>query len=564
MTVSIAFNGSGVNSADSTTGWGVVKITAGGGTPSVAVADGQIEGNGAVTTTVSGKRIILYVDVGAGNELNFPATVFSNKQLIYIWGNFLAPTLLNSAANGGFGVFMDSNAPSSNQYHLWYVYGNDNYAGGWRRFALDPREPHSVQAGTAINYSAIRYIGLFAETTSTARFDNLIVDAIDVGYGLRVTGSTTNSLMSELLAWEQTNRKGVFTALNDDLTAQELKGRIDIGSTTEAVNVLDNGGKVFLSNPFYYDSTGTKTPSCPQNSFGFQFAGTTGTQIANFGTKVGTSGGRDGTTFVGNGDYNLDIVANQATYEQVNFYGCQFELFAGGVNLQSASHEVMGCNFTQCGLITLSANATVTESLFVETNRVTLNGATMSDCRFINSTSSSALLVGSSVSTISDLIFTSSGTGHAIEITGGTTHTLNNITFNGYAASNGSTGNEAVYVNIPSGSVTINSDSALSYRTAGATVTVVAGQKTLTISNVVAGSDVVILSAGTTTVLSDNDGATNPVTSFDYSYTYSAGTFVDIAVYLAGYVPYIVRNYLLPSTGGTVQAAQVVDRNYTP
>jgi hypothetical protein len=208
--------------------------------------------------------------------------------------------------------------------------------------------------------------------------------------------------------------------------------------------------------------------------------------------------------------------------------------------------------------------STVSDVTFRRCKQITLGGATMSDCVITRSTATTALLAGSSVSTLSNTSFTSSGTGHAIEITGGTTHTLNGITFSGYAASNGSTGNEAVYVNIASGSVTINSDSAISVRTAGATVTVVAGQKTLTVTGIVSGSDVVILTAGTDTVLAQNDGSTNPVTSFAYSYTYSAGVFVDVAVYKAGYVPYIVRNYLLENGNASLPVAQVVDRNYTP
>jgi hypothetical protein len=75
---------------------------------------------------------------------------------------------------------------------------------------------------------------------------------------------------------------------------------------------------------------------------------------------------------------------------------------------------------------------------------------------------------------------------------------------------------------------------------------------------------VVILGAGTETELVSNDGATNPVTSFQYTYSYAANTFIDVAVYKAGYVPYIVRNYLLANSNASLPIAQVVDRNYTP
>ena len=164
---------------------------------------------------------------------------------------------------------------------------------------------------------------------------------------------------------------------------------------------------------------------------------------------------------------------------------------------------------------------------------------------------------GSSVTTLSNTQFISSGTGHGLEITGGTSHTLSGITFTGYGGGQGTS-----FVNIGSGTVNITSDSALTYRTAGATVNVTVGQKTLTISNVIAGSDIVIKSAGTTTKLQDDQDIAG--TSTTYSYTYSAGTFVDIAVYAEGYVPFYVNNFELGPDGGSIQVSQSVDRNYVP
>ena len=108
----------------------------------------------------------------------------------------------------------------------------------------------------------------------------------------------------------------------------------------------------------------------------------------------------------------------------------------------------------------------------------------------------------------------------------------------------------------------ITADSALTYRTAGATVNITVGQKTLTISGVKSGSDVVIKSSGTTTKLQDDQDIVG--TSVTYSYTYSAGTFVDVAVYGEGYVPYYVNGFELGPDGGSIQVSQQPDRNYVP
>ena len=209
------------------------------------------------------------------------------------------------------------------------------------------------------------------------------------------------------------------------------------------------------------------------------------------------------------------------------------------------------------------ANTTVTSCTFRGCGQITSNGATITGSTISNSTATSALVAGSSVTGLSNIDFVSSGTGHGLEITGGTSHTLSGITFTNYGGGqNTNTGNEALFVNIGSGTVNITADSALTYRSAGATVNVTVGQKTLTVSNVVSGSDVVIKSAGTITKLQDDQDITG--TTSNYSYTYSAGTFVDVAVYAEGYVPYYVNNFELPANGGTIQVSQTLDRNYVP
>lgn len=100
-------------------------------------------------------------------------------------------------------------------------------------------------------------------------------------------------------------------------------------------------------------------------------------------------------------------------------------------------------------------------------------------------------------------------------------------------------------------------------RSSGVTVNVIAQQTTLTITGVKAGSDVVIRSAGTTTKLIDvqdivSDG------SVSYQYTFAASTFVDVAVYGEGFVPFFINNFELSVNDASLPAAQVTDRNYTP
>jgi hypothetical protein len=284
MTVTTTFNGSNITTANSATGWGVIKVTSGGGTPSIGLADGSIDGDGALTITSNQKRVILYFDVGAGNELDFSGGGANEGQFVYIWSQFLAAGLLNGYQAGGFGVFMDSNAPSSSQHSLWYVYGNDNYSGGWKRFIIDPTTTPSDQQGSAITLSSVRYFGVFAETTASARFDNLVCDRIDVGTGYTITGSSTLGLMPEIFAYENSgsplNIYGVVTSLNDSESAYQLAGKLILGDVS-AVNstISDEDSKIFIAEPIYYDVANTQNaPSVPASAFGIEVVGGSGVE----------------------------------------------------------------------------------------------------------------------------------------------------------------------------------------------------------------------------------------------------------------------------------------------
>ena len=80
----------------------------------------------------------------------------------------------------------------------------------------------------------------------------------------------------------------------------------------------------------------------------------------------------------------------------------------------------------------------------------------------------------------------------------------------------------------------------------------------LTLTGLQAGSDVVILDAGTNTErlnIDANAGST-------YTYTYANLGNVDVGVFKSGYVPFYIRSYALSSSDSNLPCAQVLDRNY--
>jgi hypothetical protein len=82
----------------------------------------------------------------------------------------------------------------------------------------------------------------------------------------------------------------------------------------------------------------------------------------------------------------------------------------------------------------------------------------------------------------------------------------------------------------------------------------------LTVTGLVAGSDVVIYAAGTTTILDSVDSFAGT----SWSYIYETPQPIDIGVILPGYVLYYIRNYTLGLTDASVPVSQTPDRNYRP
>jgi hypothetical protein len=80
----------------------------------------------------------------------------------------------------------------------------------------------------------------------------------------------------------------------------------------------------------------------------------------------------------------------------------------------------------------------------------------------------------------------------------------------------------------------------------------------LTLTGLITGSDVVILAAGTETVLNQ----VNQNLGSSWIHNYETPTVVDIFVVKSGYVPFYIRNYTLQSSNASLPIAQTIDRNF--
>lgn len=138
--------------------------------------------------------------------------------------------------------------------------------------------------------------------------------------------------------------------------------------------------------------------------------------------------------------------------------------------------------------------------------------------------------------------------GTKIDFTAAGTYNMGGSTFSGTVE----------LVNNSGGAVTVALPTGTSYTNTGPSITVTTPQPTLTIGLPGTGFDVVLLQAGTSTVLASVDA--EPTSS--WSYTYSTLQNVDIGIFKPGYVPTYVRNYALTAGNATLPITAPVDRNY--
>lgn len=216
--------------------------------------------------------------------------------------------------------------------------------------------------------------------------------------------------------------------------------------------------------------------------------------------------------------------------------------------------DFSGCSITNSGISGVPAtNNTLITSATTSINTCAISVITVTAANYWCSVASPVIFVSCT--------FTGSGTsGHAIRITTVGTYSISGNTFTGFGAD---ASNFAAIFNDSGGLVTLNitgGGNTPTIRNGVGASTVVNNSKVLTLTGLQTLSDIVILTAGTTTTLlnlNENVGAT-----YAYSYAYVANTIVDIGIFKAGYVPFYVRNYLLANADSSLPISQVIDRAY--
>lgn len=445
----------------------------------------------------------------------------------FVWVFLGTPGLANTLALRGLTVALGTGTTAYTQYH---VEGSDTYGAAGRVARCYPIR-HQTTGSASAPYRTLvgapganpTQFGALTNITGTVKGSNLGISAIRHGSGLFVTaGDVANPatlLAAATVNDTQANRWGVLTRLGGSF---ELQGKLVIGQ--------NNAGTPTLA---YMDASNQTIALVD-----------TPHSLANF-TQIIV----DHASTV----FNLTNVTINAL--GTNNPG---QLVYNNASTTSA---LTGCVFANIGITTLRAGVTANGCTWRSCAAITQNGAVITNSQIATSTATSALVV-SAISSVTSTSFTSAGTGHAIEgFPAAGSFTLSGLSFSGYAASNGSTGNEAIYVTATTGIVTltVSGGTTPSVRTAGATVNVVSGA-TVTFSGFPTGTDVVILTAGTTTVLDSVDQQSGT----SYAWAYQGTPTVDVGFLKPGYIPFYIRGLALGSSNATIPVKLQADRNYTP
>lgn len=569
--LTVEFIGSRADAAEALTNYTVTKLTGGGQGPSTALASLFVQGSNAIAMDYpsASKLQFLHFDDGA-TTWDFSSGGTEEGQLIWVWGNALLAmtstgTLLDGV-RGGLGVVITDNATISNSWAAWTFYGSENYPGGFQKMVIDPTIRPTSSGGTfgATSLSSIRGIGIFFVSDSAAKggADAAILDAIDIGSGLRVFGSgTPNAGFKDLLDADEgdnNNQYGVIRSLGGTEDIVQFQGVIEIGSGASTSTYFDDINRIVaVRSPLYLDTTNNPSdvysPVIPSDFQNVTIQGnaTSGTFVT-FGEKVGDGDdarGRNGLTFLGNNEFDISFSFDDGNVDSTLLYGTTIRNFNGTLDwsLPTSGHEFIGSIIDGCSQYNASSGVVIRNSAFQ--NHTGNDGAFLynsgTDIKNCNFLANSNLL----------------GSGAAIQHPFSGSFIYDNLTF--------SDNDFDINFSLPtSGDLVIQATNGADPATSkkGNVNSTVDIQNTvlLTLTDIVVGSEVRIYKSNPTGVFPEELAGTETEDdgTFLYAYNYTGDFDADIVVVNTGYVYFRQNDNTLTSSPATIKINQVFDRNY--
>jgi len=387
-----------INTAEATTGYTEPTGATAGGI-AVAEVDYFIQGTGCISKTFNATGLGgLHYNNGSGITIPTDGAYIA-------WIYYSAPNALATEANGGMRLSIGS---GGGDYKSWYVRGNDTYAyGGWICIPVDPTVTADVTTGTPT--TTYQYFGYIVNSiNAVAKGNPFGFDVIRYGRcEARINGGDLANGYATFAGYatqndSTTNRWGLIQAVSG---GYQVQGLVVLGYTS-AVDFRDNNTSIVIAD--------TKKVSSNFNAF----------EVRQATSRLDWS--------------NITFLA-LGTVSRGNF-----------ITTDNADINITNCTFTNMGTFGFQSNSTILTSTFRNCNLITQNSANFTGCTFDSTNDSVKALLSNNLTNISNCSFISGGTKHAIELTNacaGNSYSFAGNTFTGYAATDGSTGNECIYNN---------------------------------------------------------------------------------------------------------------------
>jgi hypothetical protein len=246
----------------------------------------------------------------------------SKGEHVYMWLNCTTTGLLATKAAGGIGVRVRTQGGATNE---WYLFGSDNYFGGWKRVAIDPGSIPSVgTAFTSAQLAVIDLIGARFNVTGmiSGNFTNVGVDIIHTGFGLRTTttGGSVATLQDIVDESESTAANKAYGIVEKVGGVVFCKGQLTFGDESAATcEFLDSNQSLVFEDLEFVNAS----------HYLLKVEGNgTGTTSFQLGQKIGTGDTARGSspvtvTSAGALTYELDISGTDI--DTVKLYGSRFQ-----------------------------------------------------------------------------------------------------------------------------------------------------------------------------------------------------------------------------------------------
>ena len=310
MALAVTFNGINITTADSTTGWDNDTITAAEAWTVEVVHQGSAC-IGFQASSKDGSGLYEY-----GTPLNFNTTYAG--QHVFFWVNCTMPGTVEALATGGLYLVVGSSLTDYKKFLIAAKDFKEVMEKGFARYVLDPSKTATETVGSP-DMTAITTFGCWIDTDEAARIDQLFIDRIDVGYGLKVTGTSTD-LWNDIVAGDiglngsvRDNMFGVAQKYNDVFY---LYGQVQIGDDSGALatTVSDSGKTIKFVSQQYYDGTSAWVDMVADDFFKIELVdnATNPTEFTD-GVAVGTDAGRSGSAISGSLLHDTAFNANAMT-----------------------------------------------------------------------------------------------------------------------------------------------------------------------------------------------------------------------------------------------------------